>query len=280
MKTASAFAPGNISCFFVIKRTSNPMTSGSLGLGFTINKGVQVSAAQLPNRNEKDKVLFNNKSINFPTVLSVIKKLAKKPVLVKIRTDLPLGSGFGVSGASALALSYALNKLFGLNKTKKELAMVAHSAEVENLTGLGDVTNQYLGGFLVKYESSYKFKAKRLPFAGKMIHYRVFSALKTKSIIQDKMRKDQINKIGLQKLVQLKKTKKKNILLPHIIDLSYEFADESGLLQDQRVNNAIDSLRTKGGHASMIMLGNSVFSDTPFPGCKKAIISNRAAHLL
>jgi len=49
MKLPKAFAPGNISCIFVIKKGKIPATSGSLGLGFTVNKGVFATIMKINN---------------------------------------------------------------------------------------------------------------------------------------------------------------------------------------------------------------------------------------
>ena len=194
MNSAKAFAPGNISCIFVIKKGKNAAKSGSLGLGFTVNKGVTATIKKIndkefdnKNNNNKNKIYYNNKKIKLPTVDSVIGKLTNKKVIVDIKSHLPLGCGFGISGASALATAYALNKLLKLNKSKKALAMIAHIAEVENSTGLGDVVNQYYGGFLVKYESSYKFKVKKIPIKSKKIYYKYFSSINTEKIISNKI---------------------------------------------------------------------------------------------
>ena len=43
MKTAKAFAPGNVSCIFSIVQSKNAEKSGSTGVGLTINKGDIVS---------------------------------------------------------------------------------------------------------------------------------------------------------------------------------------------------------------------------------------------
>src|SRR3989338_4592464 len=180
---AKAFAPGNISCIFVIKKTKNPAKSGSLGMGFTVNKGVIVAVKKL--YNNKNIIYFNNKKIDFPTVNSVIERLTDEKVIVDIKSNLPLGYGFGISGAAALATAYSLNKLLKLKKSKKELALIAHIAEVENLTGLGDIVNQYYGGFLVKYESSCKFKAVRLPIKNKAVYCKHFSPIETKRVISN-----------------------------------------------------------------------------------------------
>ena len=60
-------------------------------------------------------------------------------------------------------LNEIFKKAISFCGSKKELAFIAHVAEVENGTGLGDVINQYYGGFLAKYAPSYKFEAVRLP---------------------------------------------------------------------------------------------------------------------
>src|SRR5258706_12865492 len=143
-----AFAPGNISCIFKVCEhdSAHPAKMGSIGLGFTIDKGVTVEVS----KSDETEIFFNNKKIDFPTVESVIKNLptpfikgGKGGFRIHISSPLPLGCGFGLSGASALATAYALNELLGLGREQLELAKIAHAAEVENKTGLGDVTNQY-----------------------------------------------------------------------------------------------------------------------------------------
>src|SRR3989338_2289553 len=291
--TAKAFAPGNISCAFVIRKNKNPAKSGSLGLGFTINKGAIVEIKKMnankmikneikksANMKNKNIIYFNDKKINFPTVDSVIEKLAKKKFIVNIKSQLPMGAGFGLSGASALATAYALGKILNLKKSKKELALTAHIAEVENLTGLGDVINQHYGGFLAKYKPSYMFKAEKLPVKNKTVHYRYFSRLDTKKIISNKKIKDKINKAGLKSLNKIKKLDRHNINLENLVKISKEFAVESGLLKSGNVKNLIKKIEDNNGNASMIMLGNAVFSDKNFKGSKKIIIMDKGAHLL
>ena len=121
---ARAFAPANISCIFKIYEKKNPRWTGSYGVGFTINEGVIVTTC----KSGKSGIFFNNKSINFPTVKSVIEKLTKQKLSVNIKTKLPLGCGFGLSGASALATAYAVNKLLTLKKSKKDLEGIKNTA--------------------------------------------------------------------------------------------------------------------------------------------------------
>ncbi|MEK6869838.1 MAG: pantoate kinase [Nanoarchaeota archaeon] len=293
MNSAKVFAPANISCIFVIKKTKNPAKSGSLGMGFTINKGVIVTIKKLYNNNKsikkisdnhdkknKNRIYFNGKKFNFPTVNSVLSKLTDEKVVVDIKSDFPLGMGFGISGAAALATAYSLNKLFNLGKSKKQLAMIAHIAEVENSTGLGDVVNQYFGGFLAKYESSYKFRVNKLPIKNKAVYCRYFSPIETKEVISDEKIKNRINNAGINALNKIKALNNKNTNLKNIIKISKEFSINSGLLKNKKIINLIKHIEKNNGNASMIMLGNAVFSDIKFKGSKKLIIKDKGAYLL
>lgn len=279
--SAKAFAPGNISCIFKIYEHQNPAKMGSLGLGFTVNKGVMVKASLIgKNQVYSDQigVYFNKKKINFPTVKSVVKKLTlglNKKIRINISSDLPLGSGFGLSGASALAAAYALNSLLDLKYTNLELAKIAHIAEVENRTGLGDVVNQYFGGFLLKLKPSSEFITEKIPLEDIPVYCKYFSKLSTKTVLSNPEKKQIINKSATKTLGKLKTQK-----FSDIISISKEFALNSGLLTNKKVINLIKKIEGGGGHASMIMLGNSVFSDIPFTGSLKLRISNTPAHLL
>jgi pantoate kinase len=291
-----AFAPGNISCIFSIYDNKDLAKRGSLGVGFTVNEGATVSIKKLSIRKKsifkknkiknKFTIYFNNKKINFPTVESVINKLNKNKenIEIKIKSKLPLGAGFGISGASALATAYALNRLYKLKRSKKELAKIAHIAEVESGTGLGDVVNQYYGGFLIKFKPSSQFVVKKLLIKDKTIYYKIFSKLDTKKIIGNEKMKNKINKAGIDSLKKIKKiinNKKFNEnILKNIINISKEFAVNSGLLTNKKIINLMKKIEKNNGNASMIMLGNAIFSDKKFEDCKRLKIVDKGAYLL
>ena len=275
---AKAFAPANISCIFKIFQHKNPRWMGSYGIGFTLNEGV-VAEATIAKRNQ---VIFNDKPINFPTVAGLIKKLANKKIKIDIKSSLPLGCGFGLSGASALASSYAVNKLLSLKKSNKELAIISHTAEVENKTGLGDVVNQFYGGFCMKLMPSSYFSVKKLPIDDIDVYCRYFSKISTKSIIANKKLRGNINNsasVALSKIQKLIKQNKK-IHFNEIIKISKEFAVNSRLLKDKKTIQAIDEIEKRKGNASMIMLGNAVFSNAQFKNSVKLKIAGKGACLL
>jgi len=277
MQIVKSFAPANISCIFKIYEHKAPRWMGSYGVGFTLNEGVIVTVE----KSKKKEVVFNNISINFPTVKSVIESLTKEKLRIYIKSKLPLGCGFGLSGASALATAYAVNELLKLKKSSKELAIIAHIAEVENKTGLGDVVNQFYGGFFAKFKPSSYFVVKRIPINNVDVYCRYFSKISTKSIITNPKLKNKINKsasIGLNKIQEL--IKNKNIKLGDIIKISKEFAVNSRLLKDKKTIETIKNIEENNGNASMIMLGNAVFSDKPFKGAKKIKVIDKGTSLL
>ncbi|MDP3765813.1 MAG: hypothetical protein Q8R04_04840 [Nanoarchaeota archaeon] len=292
---AKAFAPANISCIFKIYMHKNPRWMGSYGVGFTLNEGVIVQASKA----KRNEVVFNNHSINFPTVKNVIEKLTKKTrknqrfsghrkskgfsreIRIYIKTKLPLGCGFGLSGASALATAYSINKLLNLKKSNKELAIVAHIAEVENKTGLGDVVNQYYGGFCLKLKPSSYFFVKKIPINNSNVYCKYFSKISTKSVITNKKLKDKINNAATIALNKIKKLlEKNNIKLSQIIKISKEFAVNSDLLKNKQTIQTIRNIEKNNGNASMIMLGNAVFSNKPFKNSIKLKVSDKKACLL
>jgi len=269
-----AFCPGNASCIFRIVENRDKTKRHSLGVGFTVDKGVIVNVS----KSDKTMIFANGKRIRFSTVLTVIRELTNEPVKVEIEDQLPSGAGFGISGASALATAYALNKLLNLKKQKKELAMVAHRAEVINGTGLGDVGGQFNGGFNMKIRKGMPLTVVNLGIKDVDVYYKFFSKIETRKVINSRWKKRRINRAGDRALKRIMALKNKT--LKDIIKISKDFAVESGLLRDKRVKNLIEEIENKGGNASMIMLGNAVFSDVHFKGCRKVKISDKSACLL
>ncbi|MDO8480938.1 MAG: bifunctional phosphopantothenoylcysteine decarboxylase/phosphopantothenate--cysteine ligase CoaBC [Nanoarchaeota archaeon] len=267
-----AFAPGNASCVFQVYGEKGSPERGSLGVGFTLDKGASVEVR----RTEKSNIFVNGKKWEFPTVADAVASLTNCHLEIKITSELPFGCGFGMSGASAFAAALATNQLLNLGKSREELALVAHYAEVKNSTGLGDVAGQYTGGFMMRKRKGKILDVERLPLCPHSIYYKAFGPIETKKVISSAERLKEINKAGGRALSKVSKRS----TLKEIVALSKEFAANSGLLTDKRVRNSIEWVEKKGGKASMVMLGNSVFSTLPFPGCKKARIIEKGAHVL
>ena len=277
MQEVSAFAPGNISCVFKIISHKDPSKMHSLGMGFTVKEGVVVTVSQ----DEQNAVLFNGSEIRFPTVSSVLQKLTPQPMHIEIISPLPLGCGFGLSGASALATAYVVNTLLGLGKSQEELAMTAHVAEVENLTGLGDVCAQYHGGCLVKLKPGHPLAAERLPVRDQAVYYKYFGPIQTKDVLKNTEQRNRINNAADKALKSIEELIKSGAVdFNTCIRLSKSFAIESGLLRDLEVQQVIQQIENDKGAASMIMLGNAVFSTRSFEGAEETVLSKGSARVL
>ncbi len=277
MKSSKAWAPANISLLFKVVPHDNPTQMGSLGCGLTVNEGVTVNVSQ----SDKHVVFFNGKQIQFPTVTRVANTLTMTVLTIDIRSNLPLGSGFGISGASALATAYAINELLALKKSNLELAKLAHTAEVENKTGLGDVINQYYGGFFVKFVPSSQFIAQPIPINNVPVYCRSYGKLLTSSILNNASVINNVNNAADTAITRVGQLLKSTyISLPEILAIAKQFAMESSLLTSPRVIQTIQDIERRGGHASMIMLGEGIVSDIPFEGATKFMISTLKASVL
>ena len=89
----------------------------------------------------------------------IVNKLNKKiAIIIKHTFDLPIGAGYGSSGAGALGIALGLNKILDLGLEDLEAAKYAHIAEVENHTGLGTAGGQFIGGFTLSIITGTKIR--------------------------------------------------------------------------------------------------------------------------
>ena len=251
----AASCPSSISLIFKVIKDKNIDRMGSIGVGCTIDRQVNVRIKEYI----KSSIFFNGTEINLPTVESVIDVLSSKPLSVEITSTLPLGYGFGISGASSLATAIGINRLFSLKKSRLDLAKIAHRAEIINRTGLGSIATQITGGFLVKKEAGLPVKTSFLPFVGKKIYAVIIDKLETPKIIRKSNRLRRINTAAEKALRII--SQHPNISLADILDISYNFAKESNLLTNQELIKVINEIKNQSGHATMLMLGQVAISD-------------------
>ncbi len=232
------FVPANVSCIFSPSYGKDAKSSGSIGVGFTLNLGIFAETSE--------NLLFNQRKIDFPTVDYVLKRTGLKGV--KIRSQLPLGCGFGISGASALAAALLSEKLSYI-----EAADLAHEAEVVNLTGLGDVGNQTFGGVVVRKNAACPSALSFEKFYFDVeLDFLVLGELSTKEVL-----KENRSEISEEGRIWTKEFLKKPCL-ENLFHCSYQFAKRTGLIE--HVEDAVEAVISSGGLASMVMLGKSVFA--------------------
>ena len=274
MESASAFAPANISLVFETYEASPPQERGSLGVGITLTEGatVRVSRHDGPRHDgPRHDIVVGGEAWEFPTVRTVLDALSPAPLRVEIASAWPFGCGFGMSGASALAAAFAVNQLLSLNKGRTELGMIAHRAEVQNATGLGDVGGQFNGGIMIKRRRYEPLTVEQLPVPPQTLHVRIFGPIHTPDVINSREKLAHINRAGHAALAEITAAGAA-LELRGLLDISRRFSEASGLLQSPRLREAIASAQTAGHSASMIMLGEAAVSTGPFPGSRKVSV--------
>lgn len=255
MKSKSYYCPASISLIFKYCPDKNLIKMGSTGIGCTIDKGVTATAYE----STRSEVIFNSEKIDFPTVKSVIRTLTDKYIRVEIKSPLPIGTGFGISGASTLSSAFSINDLLNLKKSRSDLTKICHVAELINHTGLGSVGTQVTGGFLLKRKAGIPVTVTGFPFVGNKLYAVIYDRMETPSVLKDIKRLDIINlaaDTALEKMFQLH-----NPTLGEILEISYQFAKSSGLLTDDTIIDNIEDIKKLGGHATMLMLGKVIISD-------------------
>ena len=249
MTEAEAFVPGHVTGFFTIHRDDDPTKAGSQGAGLTLSDGVTVTVRPA----EETTVRCNDVPVEMDAVETVLDTL-QATARVDGQTPLPIGSGFGVSGAMALGTALAVNESFDRRLSENELVTIAHGAEVQAGTGLGDVVAQARGGAPIRLEPGgpQDNLLDAIP-ARSPVEYHTLGELSTADVISgDTDLLDQAGKRGLSRVVE-------EPTLSSFMRASRQFAREAELLTPE-VRDVILDVNEAGGDASMAMLGKTVFS--------------------
>ncbi|MCD1294796.1 GHMP kinase [Methanocella sp. CWC-04] len=271
-----AFAPAHITGFFIVHEEDDPLRMGSCGCGLALDDGAYTEVSP----SDRTEIFLNGKETDAVTTRTLIELLTDKPVTVKSRLSIPVGGGFGASGAGALSTALALNKALKLEKTFNDLSYAAHVAEVRNSTGLGDVAGMTCGGVTVRLKPGTPFIIDRIPVPAMDIYYISFGPLSTKTILSDSKERELINKAGKKCLDGLLRRP----TFENFMKLSRDFSVDTGLISS-RAMDAVEAVESHGGMASMAMLGDTVFSTMPeglyeFGEVRKTKINLSGAHLI
>jgi pantoate kinase len=246
-ESARAFVPGHVTGFFSAHPDDDPTKAGSRGAGVALADGVSVRVEP------GDGLELDGEPARIEAVERVREALRTEARIVA-ETNLPLGSGFGVSGALALGTALAANAAFDRGLSENELVTVAHGAEVQAGTGLGDVVAQARGGFPVRLEPGAPAYGELdgLP-ASRRVEYVTFGERSTEEVISGDT--DVLTAAGRRALSTLVADPR----LETFMRASRQFAREANLLTPT-VRQAVRDVADAGGEASMAMLGETVFA--------------------
>ena len=291
---ATAFVPGHVTAFFSAHPAERPAAAGSRGAGMTLTDGVTVTVSAAGETGEGGAVGEVGESVAFGeagesgavgeagdtpgpagsrtidgeagtigAVEDVLAELGTFGADVAIETDLPIGAGFGVSGAAALGAALAANDAADRGRSENELVRIAHEAEVSRGTGLGDVVAQARGGVPIRLEPG-------APGVGDLdgipatarVEYVTFGELSTEAVLGGDTAA--LSAAGADALDRLRADPR----LPTVMDAARAFAREADLLVPE-VAEAIAAVEESDGGspenadgygAAMAMLGRTVFA--------------------
>jgi len=267
MKEARAFSPCHITGFFqILDQPANSLYAGSRGAGVSLSRGLETIVKVRKALKSSLQVKINGSASNSTRVskhvvdafLSRFERIENFEIIVEHHAEVPIGSGFGTSGAAALSLALALSDVFGLGMSKMEAGKMAHAAEVECKTGLGTVIAEAFGGLEVRVKPGAPGigETKNVPASKDYaVACLTFDSLPTEKFLTDKMTRKRINEFGgnlVDKLIE-----QPNVA--NFMNFSRQFAEHVGLITEKvrRVLNAADNVNFV---CSMPMFGESVFT--------------------
>ena len=254
-----AFSPGHVTAFFVGYDEPDPLKKGSRGVGLCTTLGVHTVARAKESRTPSIEVYINDEKAKAVTTEWAAKLLLddrRYEVRLLQTVQLPISYGFGMSGAGALSGVLALDDALGFGRSRDELIGIAHRADVESGTGLGDVMAQAVGGMdlRVRPGGPPHGLVKRFPVEAELLLCAIGPPFAKADVLGNPGIMDRIRAVGLRCLDAFEK----NPSLDSVFDLGRTFAQEAGIVSP-RVRECIEAVRAYG-RASMSMLGHSIFA--------------------
>ena len=267
---ATAFCPAHITGFFkahLDDNQNNLENLGSMGAGFSIKQGV-TTRVKIETRNDQEsnfEITSNgyqsDKTDVSEYVLNEFLKLGEfSTKFFKIEHDIsiPVGYGLGSSSAVALSLSFALDQALKTKLDKTMIGQIAHNAEVNCKTGLGDVLASFHGGFEIRVKPG----APGIGHVEKITTEKIsvimicFSPISTNKFIKERL--SQINGLGGKMVNRLLESKN----YEHFQDMSLEFAKYVDVMTP-RMQKLVNELSENNIKCGIALFGETIFSMIP-----------------
>ncbi len=280
---AKAFSPGGITSFFEIcdrtadgKLISNEEEVGARGGGFVLEKGVHTKVTVTESKNSLIRVYINKELAPYAeTTKTVANMLLGRvneayKIVVRHKVEIPVGAGFGSSGAGALSTALALSKALNVNLTAFQAGRIAHVAEVRCRTGLGTVGPIALGGCVITVEPGAPGIAviDRIPTTP---DHRIVTAyyrpIPTKEVLANPNTRKMVNKFGRETVNRILA----NPSLENFLKASKEFSEKAGFTTaiTKRLMDAAEKAGAVG--VAQNMVGEAVHTLTTIDDVEKIV---------
>ncbi|MDO9523846.1 MAG: pantoate kinase [Methanocorpusculum sp.] len=246
-RSCITFAPGHISGYFKRIDGISVQTTGSLGAGIVIDKGVTVEMHEAC----KTRIQIGDDHTDDWLIREVLSSL-DVTADVRVTVDMPIGAGFGMSAAGLLAAYSAANCVFGLGLTPEDIAAAAHEVEVAHGTGLGDVAAATGGGLVVRTHPGISGVTTRF-YPEEEFWTISFGGISTHDVITSHEKMQQVAAAFPER---------EPTSLAEFMENSASFTEKSGLMPPDLIP-VLAACKAAGIPASMTMLGNGVFAVGP-----------------
>ncbi len=257
-----AFAPAHITAFFEPCFAEAPERTGSRGAGVTLEQGVTTEVVAERSERSRVEVWLNGRRCRCPVSVRVAEALLElrgesHAVVVSHRCEVPVAQGLGASGAGALSTAIAGSRALGLRLSARCLGRLAHRAEVECMTGLGDVIAQLSGGLVVRVSPGAPGvgEVERFYCEGELGVLVLGGERPTSGCLRD-LNSSEVQTVARGCLERILEEPE----VSNLLYLSRKFALSTGLASG-RLREALLMLERRGISAGMCMLGNAVFVD-------------------
>ena len=266
-----AFCPAHVTGFFKAHlddgngRQNTNEQLGSMGAGFSIKQGVTTKVKihtkehhQKSNFRITTKGYQSDKTDVSEFVLNEFLKLGGFSNLffqIEHEITIPVGYGLGSSSAVALSLSFALDQALKTKLDKITIGQIAHNAEVNCKTGLGDVLASFHGGFEIRVKPGAPGigDVKKIPTDKISVVMICFSPISTNKFIKERLSK--INGLGGKMVNRLLESKN----YEQFQDMSLEFAKYVDVMTP-RMQNLVNQLSKNKIKCGIALFGETIFS--------------------
>ena len=274
---AVAFCPAHITGFFKahVDDSQSIEDLGSMGAGFSIKQGVTTKVKITTKNGQESNFRIttsgyqSDKTDVSEFVLNEFLKLgdfSEKFFDIEHEISIPVGYGLGSSSAVALSLSFALDQALNTKLDKTTIGQIAHNAEVNCKTGLGDVLASFHGGFEIRIKAGApgigdveKISTEKISII--MI---CFSPISTNEFIKERL--SQINGLGGKMVNRLLESRD----YQHFQDMSLEFAKYVDVMTP-KMQKLVDELSDNNIKCGIALFGETIFSMIPKEDEKKVL---------
>ncbi len=267
---ATAFCPAHVTGFFkayLNDNQNNLENLGSMGAGFSIKQGVTTRVKIESKNNQKSNFKITTKGYQSDKtdisefILNEFLKLGKfsnKFFNIEHDISIPVGYGLGSSAAVALSLSFALDQALETKLDKISIGKIAHNAELNCKTGLGDVLASFHGGFEIRVKPG----APGIGRVEKILTEEIsiimicFSPISTNKFIKERL--SQINGLGGKMVNKLMESKN----YEHFQEMSLEFANYIDVMTP-KMQKLVSELFENNIKCGVALFGETIFSMIP-----------------